>query len=314
MLTSLLSLYIAASLQSNLAIGLPNQPVLTNQSAINSSFVKTASSNLSKLIESDSIPIKKPQYISPIIDAKGSIVMDIKTNTILFEKNIHERMQIASITKLMTILIILEENKLDEVVKISGNTAQTTGTKMFLKPGETITIENLLYGAIIPSANDAAVALAEYNAETVEKFVEKMNKRALELGLINTHFSNPIGLDGPTNYSSPYDIAKLGSYIYHNKFMKEAAVIKELEVKSTQGEYIHQLKTTNDLLGNEYYKFKGLKTGQTDAAKLCLAAIAENEKGNEIITVVLGSPARFTETKILVDWIFRAYNWPNKWN
>lgn len=303
MLTSLLSLYIATSLQPKLGIGIPIQ---LNTSP---STVKTASYTYSDFRNGESVPIKKPELISPIIKANGSIAIDLKTGKILFEKNIHERLQLASITKLMTILIILEENKIDEVVTVSANAASTSGSRMNLVKGEEITIDNLLLGSLINSANDAAVALAEHNAGTVEAFVEKMNKRALELGLVNTRFSNPAGLDGPHNYSSAFDIAKLGSYIYHNDFIKNAASIQTLEVSSISGNYIHKLKTTNDLLGNEFYKIKGLKTGQTTAAGLCLIAIAENDSGNEVVTVVLGSPARFTETKILVDWLFRAYNW-----
>lgn len=217
-------------------------------------------------------------------------------------------MAIASITKLMTILIVLEENKMDEIVKVSNNAAATEGSQMQLRTGEEITVENLLYGALIHSANDAATALAEHNADTVSKFVEKMNARAERLGLINTHFSNPIGLDQSNNYSSAADIAKLSRFVYHNKFIQQAATLKTMEVTSTSGKFIHKLSSTNDLL-DSYLKIKGLKTGKTTEAGLCLVSIAENDHGNEIITVVLDSPARFEETKFLVDWVFRAYNW-----
>ncbi len=301
MLTSLLSIYIASVLQPDLG------PVV--QVEENKTLIKTASLNFSSIIESQKVPIKDAYHISPLIEANGAISTDTKTGEILFEKNAHERMPIASITKLMTVLIILEENKLDEIVTISHNAAATSGSSMHLNAGEEISIENLLYGALINSANDSAVALAEYNSETVQNFVEKMNKRALELGLINTNFSNPIGLDGPNNYSSAYDIARLGNYVYQNPFVQEAVNITELSVNSTDGSFAHNLETTNDLLGN-YLGVKGLKTGKTDAAGLCLIAVAENNENNEIITVVLNSPARFTETKVLIDWVFRAYNWP----
>ena len=174
---------------------------------------------------------------------------------------------------------------------------------------EQISLENLLYGAIIHSANDAAVALAEHNAGSVDAFVEKMNKKAQEFGLENTNYSNPIGLDDYNNYSSSYDIAILSKHIYQNQFVRHAAKLKELEVKSVDGTYSHLLQSTNALLGNEYLNIKGLKTGKTDGAGLCLVAVAETDTGNEIITVVLNSPDRFYETKILVDWIFRAYTW-----
>lgn len=293
MLTSFLSLYIAANLNQNL-----------NQDSSH----QFASISLSNILENSEAPIKDPQYISPILEAKGIIAMDLKTGEILHGKNVHERMPIASITKLMTMLIVLEENMIDETTIISNNAASTEGSTMYLVSGEKITVQSLILGAIINSANDAAVALAEHNAINVDRFVEKMNNRATELGLVNTHFQNPIGLDHPDNYSSPYDVAKLAQYIYHNNFIKEAAKIKNLSVKSIDGVYVHRLESTNELI-DSYLRVKGLKTGSTTAAGLCLATVAENEEGKEIITVVLNSPARFKETTILIDWAFRAYKW-----
>lgn len=301
MLTSLLSIYIASALQGDLKEN-PKEPQT-------SSIIKTASLNFSNILESSKAPLKDPYYISPIIEAEASIAIDLNTGEILFEKNIHARLAIASITKLMTILIILEENKLDEVVTISSNAASTNGSTMHLKQSEEITVENLLYGAIINSANDAAVALAEHNSGSVSAFVEKMNQKAKNLGLINSNFSNPIGLDGPNNYSSAFDVAKIAKEVYQYEFIQQAAQIKDFSVSSVSGKYTHSLESTNELL-DSYLGIKGLKTGKTDAAGLCFVAVAENEEGNEIITVVLNSPARFPETKILVDWIFRAYNWP----
>ena len=213
MLTSLLTFYIAKSIDGDLETQLPNA------SEVGSAVVQTANFNVSRIIESIPVPSKNPGYISPILGANGIIVIDRKTGKILYEYNAHQRMPIASITKLMTVLLILEENNLNDIVTISENAANVEGSQMYLRAGERISVKNLLYGAIIGSANDAALTLAEYNSGNVENFVEKMNKRALELGLINTKFSNPIGLDSPNNYSSPYDVAKLGNYIYNNQFV-----------------------------------------------------------------------------------------------
>lgn len=302
MLTSLLSLYIAANLEPNLSL------TQTDISKNENISLRTASLSFANLTETTSVPIKNPEMLAPVIEAKASIAMDISSGEILFEKNIHERVQIASITKLMTMLIILEENRFDETVTVSQNAATTEGSTMYLRAGEEITIENLLYGALINSANDSAVALAEHNAGSVDAFVEKMNKRSNQLGLLNTHFSNPIGLDSKNNYSSAYDLARLAEYIYHNKFIKDAATVKNLEVSSTNGKLVHKLESTNELL-NSYLKIKGLKTGKTNMAGLCLVAIAENDQGHEIISIVLNSPDRFQESKVLIDWAFRAYNW-----
>jgi len=295
MLTSFISLYIAATMPPD---------IIPQEELTPSTF------DISELLSTKTLePVKDPLFISPIIEAKSSISIDMASDKILFEKNAHERLPIASITKLMTLTIVTEENDPTEVVKISNYAANIEGSQMYLRAGEQISLENLLYGAIIHSANDAAVALAEHNAGSVDAFVEKMNKKAQEFGLENTNYSNPIGLDDYNNYSSSYDIAILSKHIYQNQFVRHAAKLKELEVKSVDGTYSHLLQSTNALLGNEYLNIKGLKTGKTDGAGLCLVAVAETDTGNEIITVVLNSPDRFYETKILVDWIFRAYTW-----
>lgn len=320
MLSSLLSIYIASSL--NTSTQSPESYPLPSY-AQNS--MATPDIKLSSFFEKSKPPIKNPQQIAPIIEAGAAIVIDRTSGEILFEKDANDRMGIASITKLMTVLIVLEENELGENVTISGNANAVEGSNMSLHTGEQISVESLIKAAIISSANDAAVALAEYNvkdinrdaivpenpyaAGTVGDFVNKMNKRASELGLENTHYSNPAGLDHPENYSSAYDLAKLANFIYNNKFIQNIAVIKETDVLSADGQYTHNLKTTNELL-DSYLKVKGLKTGTTEGAGLCMVAVAENNEGHEIITVVLDSPARFKESTILIDWIFRSYTWP----
>ncbi|MBD3330990.1 hypothetical protein GF354_05715 [Candidatus Peregrinibacteria bacterium] len=292
MISSLLSLYIASSIQPNLSAEI-------NESELQSISVSA--------VNEEKKTIKKNEFVSPVIYAEGVIAMDLNSDTILFEKNLHEKRAIASITKLMTALIILEENNIYDIVTISQNAANIEGSQMYLRAGEKITIENLIYGIMIQSANDAAYALAEYNAGSVSAFVEKMNKKASILGLINTNFANPAGLDNPHNYSTPFDIAKLAKTVYQKPLIQVAANTKEMQVNSVKGGLQHKLTNTNKLL-DSYLHIKGLKTGKTNSAGLCLVAIGENN-GNNIITVVLNSPDRFKESKILIDWVFRAYNW-----
>lgn len=255
-------------------------------------------------------PIKNLRNISPVISAQSSIVLDLNSGVFLYEKDIHTQRPIASITKLMTSILILEENKLDEIVTISENAANTEGSTMNLQAGEKISLENLLYATIIHSANDAAMALAEHNAGNTEKFVEKMNKKAKDIGMSKTNFSNPTGLDDPNNYSSVHDIALLGTKAYQLPFIQKAATTKEMEVKSITGDLSHKLESTNKLLYS-YLQINGLKTGSTDQAGQCLVAIASNQDHNQILTVVLNSPDRFQESKSLIDWTFKAYTWPN---
>ena len=301
MFNSLLSLYIASILGLN--------PLAANTTTPNNDAT-LASATVSD-DQAATQPIKDAVHIAPIIGARGSIAIDINSSAILFEKNPDERLKIASITKLMTLLIVLEENKLDDVITVSKNAASTPGSTMFLQAGEQITVENLVYGALINSANDAAVALAEHNAGSSEAFSVKMNNKAKDLGLTNTHFSNPVGLDDSDNYSSARDIANLGKYLYHNQIIKKIAKIKNIDVRSVSGNYTHKLVSTNLLL-DSYLKINGLKTGTTDDAGRCFVAIAENKDGHEILTVVLNSPDRFGEAKILIDWVFRAWKWSNQ--
>ncbi len=265
--------------------------------------------NSSTLLEATAIPKEDPLNIAPILKAKSVLAVDLNNGMVLYEQNGYDRRAIASITKLMTTTIILEENKLGDVVTVSKAASQVEGSKAWLAPGEKISVENLLYSALIHSANDAAYALAEYNSNgEIANFVAKMNQKAQELGLRDTHFTNPVGLDEPENYSSAYDLAILGRYAYGKSFIRRATVIKEMEVSSTNGKFTHKLKSTNDLLGS-YLKVLGLKTGTTDLAGQCLIAIIENGSGDDILTVVLDSPSRYSETKLLADWVFRTFNW-----
>lgn len=303
MLSSIIGFYIAQSLQPIL----PMNPS-TEIPVMESTRFEINKLDFTNFLSVNPMPTKKTEFIAPVINSAAAISIDEKTGAVLYEKNAHQSRQIASLTKLMTAVIILEENDPTSIVTIPKTANYQDGSQMFLRTGEQITVENLLYGLMINSANDAAMALAEFNAGSTEKFVEKMNKKAEELNLKETHFQNPIGLDHRHNYSSAYDMANLARYVYQKDFIQKVAIIKEMEVKSTDEKTVHKLKSTNNLL-DSYLKIKGLKTGTTDQAGQCLAAIASNDNNNEIITVVLGSPARFTESKVLIDWTFRAYTW-----
>lgn len=259
------------------------------------------------LLSISSIPTKQEEYVAPAeISSTAAIAIDLDSQTILFQKNSDLQVPIASLTKLMTAYIILEEEDPDAIVTISSNAVSTEGSEMNLFSGETITIKNLLYGLLIESGNDAAVALAEFNAGSETNFVKKMNKETENLGLEQSQFSNATGLDYGEGYSTPRDLALLSSYLLQDQTIREIVNKKEAEVTSTSG-VIHNLKNTNTLLGE--MGIKGLKTGKTPAAGECLVTLAESSTGREILIVVLGSQSRFLDSKILVDWIYRAYVW-----
>jgi D-alanyl-D-alanine carboxypeptidase len=254
-------------------------------------------------------PLKRnEEFVAPIIEAKSALVIDLETNQELFNQNPTEKLPIASITKLMTALIILEEHPMEEIVTITKESTEITGSKIWLFQDEKISIRDLLYAILIHSANDAAHALAIHNGGSVDKFVEKMNQKAQSIGLQNTNFSNPIGFDDPENFSNAYDLSLLGRHSFRQEFIRQAATINEMTIISIDGKFPHELKSTNLLLQNSNYSIKGLKTGSTDEAGQCLITVAELSNGRKILTVILNSQDRFLETKKLIDWAQRAYN------
>jgi D-alanyl-D-alanine carboxypeptidase len=279
--------------------------IFASNISLHSDIIKESDSLIKTSNSSESL-VKDNLMIAPIISAKSAITIDLKTSTVLFEKESNKKAPFASITKLMTALIILEENQMDEIVKVSSNATSEPGSTMGLFTGENITVKNLIYGALINSGNDASTALAEHNAGSKEAFVFKMNQKVNNLGLYNTHFQNPTGLDHPNHYSSASDIAKIAEQIYKNDLIKEIVITKNTKVTNVENTRTHYLKNTNHLL-DSYLNIKGLKTGTTIVAKECLVIIAELENGRELLTVVLGSNSRFNDTKILIDWAEKAY-------
>ncbi len=297
MLRALLSLLLLGSLQAN------------SFSILDESIAPTVENDfdLNQLIEINSIPTLKEGKIEPVIYAKGAYSMDLTSNTILYTKNEHDKLPIASLTKLMTAYIILEEEDLDSIVTISSNAANTEGSQVWLGTGEQITVESLLYGLLIPSGNDCAVALAEFNAGSEENFVKKMNQKAKQLGLNETSFTSASGLDD-AGYSSTGDLAYLSMYLLKNNFIRQITSLSSATITGAYGYPTHNLTSTNELLGS-YLNVRGLKTGKTAGAGECLITVAENHQGHEILTVILGSQDRFGETKLLLDWTYNSYEW-----
>lgn len=253
-------------------------------------------------------PEIKTTAIAPVLRAKSVLSVDLETGQILYQYNPGQQLPMASLTKLMTVLITLENHTLDEVVTVNKLATQVEPAKMDLLAGEKITVKELLKGIFIKSANDAALALALYDSPTIDDFVAKMNKKAAEIGLSDTHFVNPVGFDAPAQYSTAQDLATLARIVYREPIVQRITTLKEADASSVNGKFTHHLTTTNDLL-NSYLHVLGLKTGTTDAAGQCLITIVENQNGNKILNVMLGSNDRFKETKILSQWLFDSVNW-----
>ncbi|MDP3004300.1 MAG: serine hydrolase [Candidatus Azambacteria bacterium] len=247
--------------------------------------------------------LPKRNWSMPFLELGAQAALAIKTDgsRVYYNKNVEMRRSVASLTKLMTAIIVLENYDLGEVVKIPLSAVRREGAMGDLKPDELITVRSLLSIMLIDSSNDAAFALAGKRTD----FVSLMNKKAKELGLANTRFSNPDGLDEPGNYSSALDIEKIFSYLintYPEAF--EILKTKNMVVYSADGKTEHRLKNTNELLGKVDEVMAG-KTGYTDEAGGSLILLNKNN----IITVVLGSPDRFGESEKLIQWLKEAYIW-----
>lgn len=249
------------------------------------------------------------------VAAKGAVLMDASTGQVLFAQDAKEELPPASVTKVMTMLLLLEgcEDKrisMKDVVTVSENAASMGGSQMYLEPGEQHTVEELLMGIAMVSANDACVAMAEHLCGSVEMFVEKMNSRAAQLGMKNTNFVNTNGLPVANHYSSAYDIAIMTRELLrheasHDLLTKEQAVVK---VGLPGKEKDFELINTNKLL-KQYEGAIGVKTGFTQDAMYCLSAAAERN-GTRLIAVILGSETsvvRFDEAKKLLDYGFSNY-------
>lgn len=239
----------------------------------------------------------------PEINSRSSVVIDRNTNTILYGKNENTRRKMASTTKIMTAIIIIENCNLDETIEISKKAAGTGGSRLGLKTGDKITIRDLLYGLMLRSGNDAAVALAEHTSGNVENFAELMNQKSVNLGLTNTHFETPHGLDSDEHYTTAYELAILSNYALNNKIFAQIVGTKSYTV--TINGYPKQLSNTNELLGN-FNGIYGIKTGFTNGANRCLVTACK--RGNmDIICVVLGADTKKFRTQDsikLINYIF----------
>jgi serine-type D-Ala-D-Ala carboxypeptidase (penicillin-binding protein 5/6) len=245
------------------------------------------------------------EFSQPVVKAESAIIIDLESGKILFEKNSQDRLAIASLTKMMTGVVVMENYQLEDLVVVSKDAAKQPPAKIWLSAGEKITVENLLKAALIESANDAAVALADKIG--IEKFVEKMNSKASALGLTQTKFANPVGYDDENNFSTTFDLAILAQYFLQNEFLKTTVATPKTGVVSKNG-ILYNLYSTNNLFGS-YLDIQGLKTGRTEEAGECLAAISRAENGKEILAIVLDSPKRFQEVKALLTWAEKSHHW-----
>ena len=240
----------------------------------------------------------------PKINSRHAIVYDRKSGEILYGKKENERCKMASTTKIMTSLVVLENvSNLNEKVKISAKSAGTGGSRLGLHTNDEITVNNLLYGLLLCSGNDTAVALAEYVSGSIEEFAKLMNQKAEELKLENTHFVTPHGLDEEEHYTTAYELAKITDYALQNEKFQKIVKTSNYTVKINGN--AKSIQNTNELLGslNGVY---GVKTGFTNGANRCLVTAVKRDN-MDIISVVLGADTKKDRTKDSIEIIEYAY-------
>ena len=236
--------------------------------------------------------------------ATSSILMDIDSNRILYEENIHNVRSVASISKIMTAVIAIESGKLDDKITIGNEIEKSYGSGIYIKQGEVLTLRDLLYGLMLRSGNDAALAIAHYVGGSVDNFVELMNKKAKELKMMNTTFNNPSGLDQDKgNYSTAYDMALLTSYAMKLDEYKKITSTKKYSLKTNMNTYVWINK--NKLLF--LYKYTtGGKTGFTEIAKRTLVSTASKDDIN-LVVVTLNDGNDWQDHQNLFEYGFNNY-------
>lgn len=256
---------------------------------------------VNEIVESAATPINEPQ-----INARAAIIYDRSTKQIIWGKNEMEKRAMASTTKIMTAIVVLENANLDDVVTISKKAAGTGGSRLKIRAEDKITVRDLLYGLMLRSGNDAAVALAEHVGESVEGFAGLMNKKAEQIGLKNTHFVTPHGLDDENHYTTAYELAILTDYALENSTFKKIVNTKSTQIRINENPM--NIYNTNELLG-VLPGVDGIKTGFTNNAGRCLVTSCTREK-NQIITVVLGCDTkkqRTSDSTKLIEYAYKNY-------
>ncbi len=240
----------------------------------------------------------------PQIDAAGAVLMDAATNKVLYARTAHERLPMASTTKIMTAILAIEYGDLEAAVAVPKEAYGTEGSSMYLRLNEEISLRDLLYGLMLLSGNDAAVTIAVHIGGSVAGFAEMMNKKAAAIGANNTHFVTPNGLHDDAHYTTAYDLALISAYAMRNPVFRE--IVSTTYYKTTTGEIIRTFKNKNRILW-EYEGGNGIKTGYTSAAGKCLVFSAERD-GILLVGVVLKCPQMFDAAKTMLDYGFASFS------
>ena len=236
----------------------------------------------------------------PYVSARSAILINATTGSVLFESNAYEKRAMASTTKIMTALLTIEAGNPDTLFTVDSYAIRVEGTSMGLRDGDIVSRRALCYGMLLPSGNDAANAAAVSVSGSMSEFVKLMNSRAEQLGMTDTHFANPSGLDADGHYSTAYDMAILAKAALENEEFRKICCLDEAEVEFGNPPYPRNLYNSNKLLWN-YDSCIGVKTGFTDNARRCLVSAAERD-GVRIIAVTLNAPDDWNDHANMLDY------------
>ena len=238
------------------------------------------------------------------VPANSVLLKELRSGRVLYEHESEKRLSPASLTKIMSALVILEYGRLDEHATVSKNAARAPKTHLRLRIGEVFRLDDLLKAMLIVSANDACLAAVEHVGGTEEQFVEMMNAKATQLGLLDTHFSNGCGFDGPAHYSTAEDLAKLSEVAMQNPVFRELVREERDLIMPVSGHRPYMLHNTNRLLGR-IPGVEGVKTGFTSKAGRCLIAKV-SQNGSDLLLVILNSNRRWIMAKSLINYGLRV--------
>lgn len=259
----------------------------------------------SEEILTTTIPVLISSTTFPVLSAQSVLATDLDSGEVLYEKDPDLPSLPASTTKIMTALVSLDYYPMDKIVKVDGLIID--GQKMGLVGGEEIAIDDLLYGLLVYSANDAAEVLAENYPGGRDFFITAMNLKAKELGLADTFYTNPSGLDDFNQRTTAYDLIRISNVAMQDPLFSKIVSTKEKTVTSIDGKIKHKLVNINKLLGN-VDGVLGVKTGWTENARENLVTYVKRGE-RDLMIALLGSQDRFGETKRLIDWILESYEW-----
>lgn len=259
-------------------------------------------------------PISRSPFVKPatLLTAKSTIMIDVMSGQVLYGKNTDLVLPIASLTKLMTALIFLETNPdfSQEITIEESDNSRVEGSRLYVVPGEKMTVGDLFYSSLVGSANNATKALARSTGLSEDDFLKKMNAKVEDLGLTKTVFFDVTGLS-PDNTSTVYEYSRIANYAFRNSLIKDAVQRSEYTFETIEKKILHRIRSTNQLLTDPELNLIGAKTGYIDEAGYTFV-YQSLQDGHEVMVVIfksISSQARFAETKALIQWAFNNFNW-----